>query len=217
MSDPILESNLATALLSARERCVRQGFFGLEHAGVSARLPGGSEFLFVDATAAIPQRQSWLEPLATLPLTLHAAAYRFRPDVGAVLTGGGVFAAALHDFGGAMPVGFDEQARHLGRMPCAVSTVTAPELQVRLGDGTNTILVGHLPVCLGTTCQRLVLNAELLEKCAKAYVLASATGQHVGTLPWWVCRIAMGRLRKDQRRAARRFALGLLPEETRGY
>ena len=217
MSDPILESNLAAALLSARERCVRQGFLGLEHAGVSARLPGESQFLFVDATAAIPQRQSWLDPLATLPLTLHAAVYRLRPDVGAVLTGGGVFTAALHDFGGAMPVGFDEQARHLGRMPGAVSTVTAPELQVRLADGTNTVLVGHLPVCLGTTCQRMVLNAELLEKCAKAYVLATATGQHVGTLPWWVGRIAMGRLRRDQRRAARRFALGLLPEEIRGY
>ena len=219
MSDPVLESNLATALLSARERCVRQGFFGSEHAGVSARVPGGSEFLFVDATAAIPQRQSWLEPLATLPLTLHAAIYRFRPDVGAVLTGGGVFAAALHGFGGAMPVGFDEQARHLGRMPGAACAAAAPEpeLQARLSDGTNTILVGNLPVCFGTTCQRLVLNAELLEKCAKAYVLAAATGKQVGTLPWWVGRIAMRRLRKDQRRAARRFAQGLLPEETRGY
>ena len=217
MRDSILENHLSSALLSARERCVRQGFLGLEHTGVSARLPGESQFLFVDASAAIPQRQSWLEPLATLPLTLHAAVYRLRPDVGAVLTGGGVFAAALHDLGGAMPVGFDEQARHLGRMPGTVSTVTAPELQVRLAEGTNTILVGHLPVCFGTTCQRLVLNAELLEKCAKAYVLASATGQHVGTLPWWVGRIAMRRLRKDQRRAAERFAQGLLPEETRGY
>jgi ribulose-5-phosphate 4-epimerase/fuculose-1-phosphate aldolase len=217
MSDPILESNLATVLLSARERCVRQGFLGMEHAGVSARLPGESQFLFVDATAAIPERQSWLEPLASLPFTLHAAVYRLRPDVGAVLTGGGAFAATLRDFGGSMPVGFDEQARHLGRMPGAVSAVTAPELQVRLADGTNTVLVGHLPVCFGTTCQRLVLNAELLEKCAKAYVLATATGRHVGTLPWWVSRIAMGRLRRDQRRAARRFALGLLPDETRGY
>jgi ribulose-5-phosphate 4-epimerase/fuculose-1-phosphate aldolase len=217
MSDPGLKSNLAATLLSTRERCARQGLLGLEHAGVSARLPGESRFLFVDATAAIPRRQSWLEPLATLPLTLHATVYRLRPDVGAVLTGGGVFAAALHDFGGAMPVGFDEQARHLGRMPGAVSAVTAPELRARLADGTNTVLVGHLPVCFATTCQRLVLNAELLEKCAKAYVLAAATGQPVSRLPWWVGRIAMRRLRKDQRRAAGRFALGLLPEETRGY
>jgi hypothetical protein len=62
-----------------------------------------------------------------------------------------------------------------------------------------------------------VLNAELLEKCAKAYVLAAATGQPVPTLPWWVCKIAIGRLHKDQRRAAERFAQALLPEETRGY
>jgi ribulose-5-phosphate 4-epimerase/fuculose-1-phosphate aldolase len=90
-------------------------------------------------------------------------------------------------------------------------------LRVRLAGGANTILVGNLPVCVGTTCQRVVLNAELLEKCAKAHVLATATGEPVGRLPWWVCRIATGRLRKDQRRAASRFALGLLPEEARGY
>jgi hypothetical protein len=62
-----------------------------------------------------------------------------------------------------------------------------------------------------------MLNAELFEKCAKAYVLARATGLPMHTLPWWVCRIANGRLKKDQRRATERFALGLLPEEVKGY
>lgn len=217
MSDPNLESGLVATLLAARERCARQDFLGLEHAGLSARLPGGSDFLFLGATAASPQRQSWRDVLATLPLTLHATVYRLRPDVGAILSGGGVFVSTLHDFGGTLPVGFDEQARHLGRMPGAASAVTAPELQAGLAGGSNAALVGDLPVCLGTTCQRLVLNAELLEKCAKAYVLAAATGQPISTLPRWVCWIAIGRLRKDQRRAARRFARGLLPEETRGY
>lgn len=217
MSDPNLESGLVATLLAARERCARQGFLGLEHAGLSARLPGESDFLFLGTTAATPQRQSWRDALATLPLTLHATVYRLRPDVGAILSGGGVFVSALHDFGATLPVGFDEQARHLGRMPGAASGVTAPELQAGLAGGSNAAIVGNLPVCLGTTCQRLVLNAELLEKCAQAYVLAAATGQPISTLPWWVCRIAIGRLRKDQRRAARRFARGLLPEETRGY
>ena len=219
MTGPILENELTNALLAARGRCARQGFLDSEHAGLSARLPGETDFLFIDSTAPAPQRLSWLETVATLPLALHAAVYRLRPDVGAVLTGGGTFTAVLPDFGGAISVGFDEQARHLGRMPEAVSTATAPvpELRAWLADGTNAVMVGRLTACFGTTCQRLVMNAELLEKCAKAYVLATATGQRVGTLPWWVCKIAMGRLRKDQRRAARRFALGLLPEETRGY
>jgi ribulose-5-phosphate 4-epimerase/fuculose-1-phosphate aldolase len=217
MSGLTQESNLVTAVLAARERCARQGYLGSEHAGLSARLPGESVFLFLDATGATAQKQSWLDHLQTLPLALHAAIYALRPDVGAVLSGGGVFTTALHEFGGAMSLGFDEQARHLGRMPQAVPAVTASELRRSLADGTNSLLVGNLPVCLGTTCQRLVLNAELFEKCAKAYVLAAATGERVGKLPWWVSAIATGRLRKDQRRAAERFAQGLLPDETRGY
>ena len=217
MSDLTRESSLLTTVLAARERCARQGYLGSEHAGLSARLPGESVFLFVDATATAPRRQAWLDRIESVPLALHAAIYALRPDVGAVLSGGGVFTAALHEFGAAMPLGFDEQARHLGRMPEAVPAVTAPELRRRLADGANTLRVGGLSVCLGTTCQRLVLNAELFEKCAKAYVLAAATGERVGKLPWWVSAIATGRLRKDQRRAAERFAQGLLPEETRGY
>ena len=94
---------------------------------------------------------------------------------------------------------------------------TEDELLETLRDGANTALVVGLPLCMGITCHRAVLNAELFEKCAKAYVLAKATGQPVSTLPWWVCRIAVGRLRKDQRRAVQRFAQGLLPEESRGY
>ncbi len=217
MSDLTRESSLVNTVLAARERCARHGYLGSGHAGLSARLPGESVFLFVDATGAAPQKQSWLEPVEKLPLAVHASIYALRPDVGAVLSGGGVFTTALHEFGGSMSLGFDEQARHLGRMPEAVPAVTAPELRRRLADGTNSLLVGNLPVCLGTTCQRLVLNAELFEKCAMAYVLAAATGERVGKLPWWVSAIATGRLRKDQRRAAERFAQGLLPEETRGY
>jgi hypothetical protein len=211
-----LEDSLSTTLLTARERCARHGFLGWNEAGLSARLPGGTDFLFVDAGSAAPRRLSWLDPHEG-SLSLHAAVYRLRADAGAVLSGGGVFTAALQDFGGTMPVGFDEQARHLGRMPEPASSITTMEMRPRLAEGANTILVGHLPVCLGTTCQRLVLNAELLEKCARAYVLAAATGEPVGELPWWVRKIAIGRLHKDQRRAAQRFAAGLLPEETRGY
>ena len=214
MSDLTRESNLVSSVLAARERCARQGYLGSEHAGLSARLPGESLFLFVGATEVAPRRYSWLDDFETLPLTLHATIYTLRPDAGAVLSGGGEFTAMLHEFGGAMPLGFDEQARHLGRMRDA-ATVT--ELRHGLANGTNSLLVGNLPVCLGTTCQRLVLNAELFEKCAKAHVLAAATGGRVGRLPWWVSAIATGRLRKDQRRAAERFAQGLLPEETRGY
>jgi ribulose-5-phosphate 4-epimerase/fuculose-1-phosphate aldolase len=210
-------TDLPLTLLAARERCARQGLLAAGHAGISLRLPGSPEFLFLDTTATQPQRESTHTPSNTHLVPLHARLYRLRPDVGAILAGGGVFSTRLHDLGGSMPVAFDEQARHLGRMAHPAPDMTTRELQATFADGTNTALVGDLPVCLGTTCQRLVLNAELFEKCAKAYVLAAATGQRVTTLPWWVRTIAIGRLRKDQRQAAERFAQGLLPQETRGY
>lgn len=46
---------------------------------------------------------------------------------------------------------------------------------------------------------------------------ALAQGGKTRPLPWWVRRIAHGRLRRDERRAARRFRNGALPEEVKGY
>jgi hypothetical protein len=216
MSTPAT-TDLAATLLAARERCARQNFLTAGHAGISLRLPNNSQFLFLGAKASTPQLESCQAPSNNHLIPLHARLYQLRPDVGAILAGGGLFSTTLYDLGGAMPAAFDEQARHLGRMGRAAPDMTTPELQVSFAHGANTALVGDLPVCLGTTCQRLVLNAELFEKCAKAYALAAATGKSISTLPWWVGAIAMGRLRKDQRQAAERFAQGLLPQEARGY
>ncbi len=110
---------------------------------------------------------------------------------------------------------FDEQARHIGAMPAPLAGADA--LATAPPDGGSALLLGGRPLCLGITAQRLALNVELFEKCAKAYVLAAATGGRVRELPWWVRRIANGRLRKDQRRAAAAFAAGELPVESKGY
>lgn len=93
----------------------------------------------------------------------------------------------------------------------------ALEIGPALGVGGNTLLVGGEPVCLGMTASRLALNAELFEKCAKAFVLAAATGGRIKPLPWLVRLIANNRLMKDERRAKLRIMEGELPEESRGY
>jgi len=147
--------------------------------------------------------------------TIHATVHARRPDAGAVLWSGGPFGACLSDFGGALPQVFDEQARHLGAMPPPVARVE--DLARALSEGGNVVLWRGTPLCLGMTCTRLALNAELLEKCAKAYVLAAASGGQVAPLPWLVRRIANGRLAKDQRWAAQAFGRGDLPRESKGY
>jgi len=86
-----------------------------------------------------------------------------------------------------------------------------------LRQGGNVLLVQGRPLCIGMTATRLALNAELFEKCAKAYVLAVAGGGRVHALPWIVRLVANRRLHKDEQRATQRFAQGLLPEETKGY
>jgi hypothetical protein len=145
----------------------------------------------------------------------HHAIYRARPDVGAVLLGGGDFARSLGDFGGVMPVLFDEQARHIGHM--GEPAASLQEIAAALQRGGNAAVIKGVPVTLGTTGTRMALNAQLFEKCAKAFTLAKASGAKMTLLPWWVVLVANGRLMKDEKRATQCFARGEIPPENRGY
>jgi len=196
---------------------------------LSLRQPGTQEYLFLDRSAASPILRS-LSPLGQstsgIPTLAHASSnhaliYQLRPDVGAILIGGGSYGALLHETGGVLPMLFDEQARHLGRMANPVSETAGSKFERQLAralsGGANAVMAGSVPIRLGTTCQRMVFNAELFEKCAKAFVLAWATGNPVTRIPWWVTQIARARLKEDERAAAAHFAAGKLPLESAGY
>ena len=183
------------------------------HASLSLRIPGEKGMWLGKLDDVEPLNVAWSASHED-PRT-HAAIYTARSDVGAVLLGGGAFGNCLVDFGGVLPILFDEQARHLGRMGPPVTAES--QLRQALQEGGNVILINGVPACLGATGTRMALNAELFEKCAKAYTLAKATGAQLTRLPRWVGFIANGRLMKDEKRAARCFALGQLPPESRGY
>ena len=202
-----LDSTLRALWIEVRDRLAARQLLCGDGAGLSLRIPGSGDLWFGAAADEAPSR------VADVPL--HTAVYAARPDVGAIAVGGVAFGSCLADFGGRMPEVFDEQARHLGRMGQAIEDAASVARSLRAGG--NAVLVAGVPVCLGTTGSRLALNAELFEKCAKAYVLAAAAGGPVKPLPWWVRHIANGRLLKDEGRAAARRAQGLLPEESRGY
>ncbi|GLQ91131.1 class II aldolase/adducin family protein [Dyella acidisoli] len=208
---------LASILLDAMQRLDDKHLLG-EGGSVSVRLPGTQDLL-IATLGAEPLRVS-LSAKPNSELAQHIVVYAVRPDVGAIALGGGAFGRTLGSFGGHLPQSFDEQARHLGAaavpMPGHSDDLQADARRC-LATGGNVWASEHNVLVFGTTVHRLVLNAELLEKCAKAYVLALATGARLHTLPWWVCRIANGRLKKDQKRAVQRFAQGLLPEEVKGY
>jgi ribulose-5-phosphate 4-epimerase/fuculose-1-phosphate aldolase len=95
--------------------------------------------------------------------------------------------------------------RHLGRGVGRLGPT-------RLAGGDNAfVTLDHRVLCLGMTLDRLVFNAELLEKCAKAFVLAHSSGARLTRVPWFVRAIAGRRLRRDQRFAAQCHGLGKPP------
>jgi hypothetical protein len=183
-------------------------------ASLSLRLPGEEGMWFGKLDDVEPNTVS-LALCRSDDMQTHAAIYQIRRDVGAVLLGGGEFGRCLEDFGGVLPILFDEQARHIGHMGPPVAN--DQQLPQSLRRGANAVLVRGVPACLGTTGTRMAQNAELFEKCAKAYTLAKASGEHITHLPWWVAFIANGRLIKDEKRAVQCFASGQLPPESRGY
>ncbi len=190
--------------LQTRERLQASHLLGDDDAALSVRCPGAKQMWIGSATASTPLLLDWREDSALdAAQRLHAQVYAQRGDVGAVAWSAGAFGHCLADCGGALPQVFDEQARHLGPMPPPVRAADAAATLA--GAIGNAVLVARRPLCLGTSARRLALNIALFEKCAKAYVLAAATGGPTRQLPWWVRRIANGRLRKDQGTCERRI------------
>ncbi len=142
----------------------------------------------------------------------HLTVYQCRKDAGAILLNRQPWAAALRELGRGMPGVFDEQIRHLGTsVACLDQKIVTPVNSAFLRNGENAFVLGSQVLCLGMTLDRAVFNAELLEKCAKAFVLASSTGKPPGKIPWLIRWVANGRLMKDERYAARQYAVGQVP------
>ncbi len=173
----------------------------------SVRIPGETAMLVGDCQGEIK-----CVPFDTADIAFdaHTTVYRLRGDAGAILTAPQPWASRLASLAEPMPAVFDEQVRQLGRRVGRFSTAA-------LVEGANAFLCSGVVLTIGHTAERAVLNAELLEKCAKAYLLASLTGRPIGRIPWLVRHIAVRRLRKDQQRASAAFARGELPAASSTY
>jgi ribulose-5-phosphate 4-epimerase/fuculose-1-phosphate aldolase len=208
-------------LQAARQRLSSKG---LLQAGdsLSLRLPGAAACLFALESAAVGDstfvRLPLDVPCASAVAERHRQIYLARADAGALLLSRQRWAVALPTAGGTLPGVFDEQLRHLGAQVRQIPTPqTLEQTRMSLAGGANAFGLGAQVLCLGMTLERLVFNAELLEKCAQAYVLARAGGLTVHRIPWLVRLIATGRLRRDQRRAAASYARGEAPARAAGY
>jgi len=221
-ANPNIAPSQESRLVAAASRLLGKG---LLQAGdtVSMRLPGEDALcMYTVGSTNAPVRAPLSLVMRVLtdtdPLLRHVRLYAVRGDVGAVVLGHQPWATALRWTGEAMPGVFDEQVRHLGRRVEMIGRqLSQPADLHKLRSGANAFLVDDAVLCLGMTVERVVFNTELLEKCAKAFLLAHCTDKPVGTIPWLVRYIANGRLRKDEARAAAEFAAGREPVMSSAY
>ncbi len=136
---------------------------------------------------------------------MHAAIYRTRRDVHAVIHTHQVYTSALTLIRAPIPALFDEQARFLGRgvaiIPYAPSgtAMLANTVARHVRDHNNAyMLQNHGALVFGHDMQRAIHNVEVLEKCALAYLLALTSGRKVSRIPLAAREVAFAKLRRDQ-------------------
>jgi len=211
-----MKDRIRHLLLKDQARFISKGLFGNPGDSFSMRIPGQPELLLLRPEHEKPESVSLHCPGDEVP-GLHARLYRSRADAGAVLISATAWSAALASVRATIPTLFDEQARHIGKVTGPVRAGDVKALEDALAGGANIAIIGEQRLCLGVTPERIVLNAELFEKCAKAFLIALSSGRRVRRIPWWVRSIAYSRLRKDQIRAAECLAAGSIPEGMNAY
>jgi hypothetical protein len=195
------------------DRLVAKRLFGTETDSLSLRVPGRNEALIRTGDGTV--RRLFFDGERDGDEALHACVYRARLDVGGVLLGTTAWTRALAAVNCALPSLFDEQARHIG--PSGPPLDDPKHLAEALESGGNAYLLEGRRLLLGSTPNRVVLNADLVEKCTKAFILAVSTGDSASPLPAWVCELWYARLHEDQKRAAASYRSGVVPEGMDAY
>ncbi|MBG0783663.1 MAG: class II aldolase/adducin family protein [Anaerolineaceae bacterium] len=139
---------------------------------------------------------------------MHAAIYNERQDVNAIIHTHQALASALTLIKAPIPALFDEQVRFLGRrveiIPYAPSGTGMLVKQVakHVRNHNNAYLLqNHGALIFGDSMERAIENAQVLEKCAKAYLLSLLTDRKISRLPVPIREIIFRMLREDQKRA----------------
>jgi L-ribulose-5-phosphate 4-epimerase len=138
---------------------------------------------------------------------MHAAIYRQRGDVNAIVHTHQVYASALTLIKAPIPSLFDEQARFLGKsvaiIPYAPSgtRMLANTVAKHVRDHNNAYMMqNHGALVFGHDMERAVHNVEILEKCSLAYLIALITERKTSKIPLAIRELAFAKLRQDQKK-----------------
>jgi ribulose-5-phosphate 4-epimerase/fuculose-1-phosphate aldolase len=157
---------------------------------------------------SLKQREGERQP--SVESALHAAIYKARPDVNAIVHTHQVYASSLAILNTPVPALFDEQARFLGRSieiipygPSGTALLTHRVVKAVKSNNNAYIMKNHGVLCFGHYLERAAHNVEIVEKCAHAYLMALCTGRRVSKIPLIVREVAYSKLRSDQKKAVR--------------
>ncbi len=207
-------------IVETAQKLVAKGYLMATGGNVSVRIAGQAAF------AITPSNYDYMkmkpEDICVLTLDLqplegelkpsvesgmHAAIYRARGDVHAVIHTHQVYTSALTLIRAPIPALFDEQARFLGRsveiIPYAPSGtgLLVKMIAKHARDHNNAYMMqNHGALVFGHDMERAVHNVEVLEKCALAYLLALTSERKVSRIPLAVREIAFAKLRGDQKK-----------------
>lgn len=208
-------------IVEAARRLSDRGFLVATGGNLSVRIAGRDAFV-ITPTSLDYQRMTagdvcvldgGLHILAgqrrpSVESALHAAVYRVRGDVNAIIHTHQAHASALALVDAPIPALFDEQVRFLGRSVEIVPYGPSGTWFLRRGvqrcvrtHANAYLLENHGAICLGPDLERAENNVELLDKCAIAYLLALCTGRRVSKIPALIREVAFQRLRSEQKQA----------------
>lgn len=196
-----------------------KGFLSATGGNLSLRIPGGNAFAITpsnyDYLKMIPEDICVLdmelhalagERKPSVESAMHAAIFKTRADVNAIIHTHQVYPSTLALIGKPIPALFDEQVRFLGRsvniIPYAPSGTGALMRTVakNVGDHNNAyIMANHGALLLAGDMERAMHNVAVLEKCALAYLLALCSGEKVNQIPLPAREAAFAKLRRDQK------------------
>jgi len=138
---------------------------------------------------------------------MHIAVYQARLDVNAVVHTHQPYASIFAVINHPIPALFDEQVVELGNQVVIVpyglsgSADLHENIAAHLDNQCNAyIMQNHGALCLGVDMAQAARNAEILEKCARVYYYALATGEEITTIDEEIQAILFEMLKSKQRK-----------------
>ncbi len=209
-------------IVETAQKLVAKGFLMATGGNLSVRISGQPAFAITpsnyDYLKMTPEDVCVLtldlEPLEgkrkpSVETGMHAAIFKVREDVNAILHTHQVYTSALSLIKAPIPALFDEQARFLGRRveiipyaPSGTGILARTVARHVRGHNNAYMMQNHGALVFGHDIERAVHNVEVLEKCALAYLLALVTERKTSRLPLAVRELAFAKLRKDQKKIA---------------